>query len=328
MDWPGLLKWSLQYQDGTTESNLAAMSEEDRKWITNAMEKYTFDDVEQMKIIGQVLRVPDDPSNPDDLSRKEDSLETLSVIVDNLDAAKNFHKVGGFVPLMDAMVESQYESVRRSSADIFALCCQNNTYCQVVAEQHGILGKILDVWGSQSIKIQEMYAAGVSSLVRGLNLKSKVTLVKEYHGVLFIKQCLSNPHSSLKLKKKLSFLLLDLLYYDIKYEVRKELSCAQWVSLLIDSIADPTKTDWDHKTFTLKILRSIARFSMKEILPFKAHLASLKDQIQSESAANAEDAEMYQEHFSLLKSVVFPSKERDDIFVPSNDEQKLVLSSM
>jgi len=30
-DWPGLLKWSLEYQDGTVDKKLTRMDEETRK---------------------------------------------------------------------------------------------------------------------------------------------------------------------------------------------------------------------------------------------------------------------------------------------------------
>jgi len=37
VDWNGLYKWSMEYQDGTAPSNFKAMSREDYLWLTEAM---------------------------------------------------------------------------------------------------------------------------------------------------------------------------------------------------------------------------------------------------------------------------------------------------
>lgn len=49
VDWNGLYKWSMQYQDGTQASNAKPMSEEDRLWLEEAMKQYTFNDADRLK---------------------------------------------------------------------------------------------------------------------------------------------------------------------------------------------------------------------------------------------------------------------------------------
>ena len=49
VDWKGLFEWSMQYQDGTKPSEFKQMSEEDRKWLTEALQHYTFNDSEEIK---------------------------------------------------------------------------------------------------------------------------------------------------------------------------------------------------------------------------------------------------------------------------------------
>ena len=48
VDWNGLYKWSMEYQDGTRPSNFKAMSKEDRQWLEEAMKQYTFNDADRL----------------------------------------------------------------------------------------------------------------------------------------------------------------------------------------------------------------------------------------------------------------------------------------
>ena len=48
VDWSGLYKWSMEYQDGTAPSQFKAMSKEDRTWLEQAMKQYTFNDADRL----------------------------------------------------------------------------------------------------------------------------------------------------------------------------------------------------------------------------------------------------------------------------------------
>jgi len=48
VDWNGLYKWSMEYQDGTHPSSFKAMSKEDRKWLEEAMKAHTFNDSDRL----------------------------------------------------------------------------------------------------------------------------------------------------------------------------------------------------------------------------------------------------------------------------------------
>jgi hypothetical protein len=56
VDWNGLFKWSMEYNDGTQSSNFKPMSEEDRKWLTEAMASFTFNDTDRLKEICTVIK--------------------------------------------------------------------------------------------------------------------------------------------------------------------------------------------------------------------------------------------------------------------------------
>ncbi len=56
VDWNGLFKWTLSYQDGTQKSDFKEMSAEDRKWLEEALKQYTFNDVDKLKEACIVLK--------------------------------------------------------------------------------------------------------------------------------------------------------------------------------------------------------------------------------------------------------------------------------
>ena len=51
VDWNGLFKWSMEYNDGTNPSEFKRMSDEDMKWLEEAMKSYTFNDADRLKEI-------------------------------------------------------------------------------------------------------------------------------------------------------------------------------------------------------------------------------------------------------------------------------------
>lgn len=48
VDWKGFLKWSLNYTDGTKETQIPMMNDEQREFLQQAIETYTFDEVKRM----------------------------------------------------------------------------------------------------------------------------------------------------------------------------------------------------------------------------------------------------------------------------------------
>ena len=59
VDWQGLLNWSTKYHDGTGPSrpDFQPMSDTDRKWLEEAMKQYTYDDVDRLKELCEILKV-------------------------------------------------------------------------------------------------------------------------------------------------------------------------------------------------------------------------------------------------------------------------------
>ena len=106
--WLGLMRWSMNYSDGTRPTDLKPMSKEDKEWLEQVMRECVIDEVERMKQICDLLRGGDPKEifkdaesevvdriskliTPDDHQQfKQDMLEYLHDLVENLDNAKAF----------------------------------------------------------------------------------------------------------------------------------------------------------------------------------------------------------------------------------------------
>jgi len=47
VDWNGLLKYTLTMKDGTKNSDFKEMDKETQKWLEEAMEDYTFNEIKR-----------------------------------------------------------------------------------------------------------------------------------------------------------------------------------------------------------------------------------------------------------------------------------------
>lgn len=54
--WLGLLRWTLNYTDGTEESRFNQMSAEDREWLGQVLKECVRDDAEKMNEIAIFLQ--------------------------------------------------------------------------------------------------------------------------------------------------------------------------------------------------------------------------------------------------------------------------------
>ena len=55
-NWLGLLKWSLQYSDGTDGSTCNAMSDDDKEWLKRAMSDLVKDEPNRMSEVLNELK--------------------------------------------------------------------------------------------------------------------------------------------------------------------------------------------------------------------------------------------------------------------------------
>ena len=99
--WLGLMKWSLEYTDGTKPTS-DAMSAEDRAFLEKVMAEGIIDENERMKTILKEVTAQMESwrTNASDCSREdedtvEDLLDELRFIVEQIDYARAFQAMGG-----------------------------------------------------------------------------------------------------------------------------------------------------------------------------------------------------------------------------------------
>jgi hsp70-interacting protein len=162
--WLGLLKWSLQYSDGTSNEKPAPMSPEDRAFLDKVMREGIIDENERMKVILEqvtnafeiwIARVDDSNSNEQqavepDVDKLIDLLQELRDIVEQIDYARAFCSLKGLPFLLGCISEQKAipTSIRASCLGILATLCQNNPPVQVLLLELGSLKVLSDLFFS------------------------------------------------------------------------------------------------------------------------------------------------------------------------------------
>jgi hypothetical protein len=210
-DWPGLLKWSLQYQDGTSPSEASKeMDEEKRKWLEEALAAAAPGEVggmkEDLKIIcSDCGKCFEKTLSDEELELKEAAVERIHDVVDNLDNAKDLIPLGGFEPLLE-LLECQYPSLVGHIASLLAVAVQNHPACQQHCHEVGALNHVLsafDQMKNQGTRAKLM--SFLSSLVRGGSPVFAPFI--QAGGVSTLMAVLSDPESSDRLLSRTLFLL-------------------------------------------------------------------------------------------------------------------------
>jgi len=185
MDWPGLLKWSLNYQDGTKKaSKHMMMSNDDKKWLSEALQSYTFDEVKEMeKLIKEM--VEKDQASSDYSSYMLDRLEALHNLTYSLDNNKNLCLIGGFDFLFETSFKTKDPKILQKCAILIAECAQNNVWIQNFSLNLHPLRFMNFVLNNEEMKSKEASLSALSSLVRGLNMDIKRKFI-DVDGVEFL----------------------------------------------------------------------------------------------------------------------------------------------
>eukprot|EP00300_Choanocystis_sp_HF-7_P036751 c52653_g1_i1.p1 GENE.c52653_g1_i1~~c52653_g1_i1.p1 ORF type:complete len:425 (+),score=91.03 c52653_g1_i1:118-1392(+) len=179
-EWLGLLRWSLQYQDGTTNSNRQGLNETDKDFLMAAMDSIVVDETKRMHEIMTALQ----DSTATERSDKEltDYFEELFDICAQVDCATDLHKIGKFVPLVE-FLRSADARYRSHAAELIGVCVQNNSVMQEVALKLQALQFLSHLAvNDPSTDVQTKALLGVSCLVRGCADAEKI-FVEEGDGL-------------------------------------------------------------------------------------------------------------------------------------------------
>lgn len=228
--WLGLMRWSMQYSDGTRPTeDLQPMSKEDKEFLEKVMKECVIDEVERMKQITDLLRGGDAKdifkdsesdvvdrvskinSPEDEQEFREDMFEYLIDLVENLDNAKAFMLVGGFGPILDMVRNPEHPTSERQKA-LFVLgaCAQNNPPCQDDLQKNGVLPILLQIVSTdKNASIRFKALGAISSLCRGhTGLEAQFI---EAGGVDLLVNKLS-ADDDVKVKRKALFFIRALLF--------------------------------------------------------------------------------------------------------------------
>jgi len=94
------------------------------------------------------------------------SLEELVEIVENLDFASDYNRIGGLPALM-ALLKSPHASVRAGAAEVIATSAQNHDRVQGEMLAAGVMGVLVSLFGDEDPVVVAKALLAVGSLVRG-----------------------------------------------------------------------------------------------------------------------------------------------------------------
>lgn len=221
VDWPGLLKWTLTQSDGTTaDTSIKPMTEEEKKWLQEAIEAYTFDEAKRMREILEELKTPEKVGgSEEEAERRLTLVEEFTDLVEGLENARDLIRMKVYDILLNNMFNSQYPEVRKQLYFVFASCNSLNTFVQETSVERGCFKLINCIIKETSIASKEAAFAALSSLVRGESLSIKRRFI-DIDGLEFLLELLKNDqvYNSNKIRIKVMTLLQDLVFYDDKLD--------------------------------------------------------------------------------------------------------------
>ncbi|KAM7464049.1 hypothetical protein LguiA_032170 [Lonicera macranthoides] len=165
-NWEGLLKWSLAHSDGTRSSR--NLSEEDRRWFTEAMQAQSLDVVKRMKDITLVMQIPEQVLEDQGVTAThiEDMLDELQEHVEDIDMANDLHSIGGLVPLLNYLKNSN-SNIRAKAAEVVSTIVQNNPKSQqLVMEANGLEPLLSNFTSDPDVAARTKALGAISSLIR------------------------------------------------------------------------------------------------------------------------------------------------------------------
>lgn len=109
VDWNGLFKWSMNHQDGTSESKFTEMSKEDRKWMEDALKQFTFNDTDRLQELCKLLPKPENTAE-----QLSEMLEEVQDLVE-LHPRNNFNlcRAGGLTEIIALILGHPDSKVRQ-----------------------------------------------------------------------------------------------------------------------------------------------------------------------------------------------------------------------
>lgn len=185
-------------EDAPNESSFAEMDPERKRFLEEALKSLTVNVVEQLE--QAVKTIGDSTSSEDNIL---DALEVITDYVQDIDAATDFYKVGGFC-ILDGCLASPHGSVRSSALRLIRDLAQNNPFCQEKLLDHGILNKLIELLSDSSDQVSCDAMSAISAIVRAYEPGLQAFL--EVGGLECMLGCIGDE-SRIKLQIRVAFLI-------------------------------------------------------------------------------------------------------------------------
>ncbi|KAK2972338.1 hypothetical protein RJ640_014396 [Escallonia rubra] len=207
-NWDGLLKWSLAHSDATRPAR--NLSEEDRKWFMEAMQAQVIDVIKRMKEITLVMQAPEEVLEAQGVTANDikDMLDELQEHVESIDNANDLHSIGGLVPLLNYLKNSD-AGIRAKVAEVVTTIVQNNPRSQqLVMEASGLEPLLFNFTSDPDINVRTTALSAISSLIR--HNKPGITAFRLANGYAALRDALSSE--SVRFQRKALNLIQYLLH--------------------------------------------------------------------------------------------------------------------
>lgn len=185
-------------EDAPAESQFTEMDPERRRFLEEALKSLTVNVVDQLETAVKTIM--------DEQSSEEDTMEALEVISDyvqDIDAANDFFKVGGFC-ILNTCLTSPHASVKSQSLRLVRDLAQNNPFCQEKLLEHGVLDRLVESLADASDKVSSDGMSAISALVRAFEPGLKAFL--GVGGLECLLGCIGDD-ARIKLQIRVAFLI-------------------------------------------------------------------------------------------------------------------------
>ena len=254
--WLGLLKWSLAYSDGTTQSDAQPMNSKDVAFLEKVMAEGIIDEGERMKTIlkdltdslQSMLASDDDVQGEEKRKELEEDdmielFQELRDIVEQIDYARAFMAMGGLPFLLGCATYSGTgtadkiipKSIRKAALGTISTMCQNNPPVQLCLLEYGHMPQLIQLFFDYSSgndcgndvdnSIRERVVQALSASIRGHSMAEHI-FCKNEQGKMILQLGIGmqskGPKPSAQLRKRSLFLIRALLTSDDASDERHE----------------------------------------------------------------------------------------------------------
>ena len=183
-NWNAILKWSMAQQgDGTSGAPPAReISEEDRKWLLDAMASGFVDEIKRMKDILTCIGTGIDATH--DVEEIDARVTLMEELCDRVSGVDN----GGVEPLVRYVASSPHAKLRAAAAEVLGTTVQNHPNAQEAALGCDAMGPLLRMAAGEGTDAPPTDAA--ESSTADDDASKEKTLVKARVKALFALSCL------------------------------------------------------------------------------------------------------------------------------------------